>query len=308
MHNDNTVINLLFASTPDYLPFALITALSVADNTNSKIRVHFFYADIVNPITEEEKSLIFENIKFTLKKNNIESIFYDVKEKMSVFEEQNFGMWGKEVSMTHYMYLLAPDILKDCDTIIYLDTDMIVNCDLSSVANMNFENKLLAMGAPRGFEEMGEDVSNSGFVVLNLLQWRKEDTLKNLLKFGQKLPKSNFCDQNLLHEFFTKNNPEKLIQLDKNYNIFPQLFSEIPLENIKIFHYTGISHTKPWNDMELKQRGGFLWWKYARETPFYEKFLFKNYLKPISICTEQMTKKQHKVYNFFGFKIKIRRK
>ena len=42
-------------------------------------------------------------------------------------------MWGKEKSLSHYMYLLSPLIIKNIEKIIYLDTDIIVNCDLSSI-------------------------------------------------------------------------------------------------------------------------------------------------------------------------------
>lgn len=274
-------VNILLAASSDYLPYGVVTAVSAKANLNNdtKLKVYFLYADIVKDIPPEEKNNVFEYAKATFDEYDIEYDFIDVKDKMSIFEGQNIGQWGKAISYTHYIYLLAQNVLNDVKKVIYLDTDMIVNTDLSKVYNICLDNYLVAMGAPRGFEEMGEDVCNSGFIVMNLKEWRKENTLKTLLEFGLTIPKCNFCDQNLLHQYFTVNNPDRILKVDKTYNIFPQLFTDIAIEDIKILHFTGWKHIKPWYDLESKQRAGYLWWKYARMTSFYEKFLFMNVIR-----------------------------
>ena len=275
-------VNLLFSATSDYLPYAVVTAVSAKENLNSDygLKVYFMYADIVKTITDYERQVIFEYANATLKKHDIEIEYINIKDNVHLFEGQNTGMWGEAISFTHYLYLLAPIYITDIDKVIYIDTDMIVNCDLSQIYNIDMSNYLITMGAPRGFEEMGDDVSNSGFLILNLKQWREEKTLNKLLEFGKTIPKCNFCDQNLLYQYFTKRNKDRLMLVEKEYNIFPQLFPEIELENIKILHYTGWKHEKPWKDNALKQRGGFLWWRYARKTEFYEYFLLKNIPDP----------------------------
>ena len=261
--------------------------MSVIDNVSkdTMVNIHFLYADIVKPISKEERNNWFEMARISLHKCNANIKFYDVSDKMYLLDGQNIGMWGKEISLTHYIYLLAPLVL-DVDKVIYLDTDMIVNTDLSVVYNINMEEKLLAMGAPRGFEEMGDDVSNSGFVILNLEQWKKEDTLNTLLEFGRNLERCLFCDQNLLYQYFTRIHKNRLLLVEKEYNIFPQLFPELSLNDIKILHYTGYEHIKPWIDIKDKQRFGNLWWYYARKTPFYERCL----LKIVELETEELLK------------------
>ena len=58
----NNEINLLFGATSDYLPFALVTAMSVIDNVSkdTMVNIHFLYADIVKPISSEERNNWFE--------------------------------------------------------------------------------------------------------------------------------------------------------------------------------------------------------------------------------------------------------
>ena len=292
MKNKNE-INLLFAATPNFLKYATVTALSVLQNIpeekNHKINLHFLYADIIEPLNQEEKNDIFERAEFTFKKFNIGFYSYDVSEHMEIFKGQSIGLWGEKISYTHYMYLLAPIILKNIDKVIYLDCDMCINSDLSYIFEIDMQDKLIAMGAPRGFEEMGDDVCNSGFSILNLKQWREENTLDSLLKFGKTISNDRFCDQYLLHNYFTKNNPDRLLLLDYRYNIFPQMFPKLKLEDIFIIHYTGIVHTRPWDDLSGVQRASFLWWYYAKQTAFYEVFINDFYTQIFNIFEQKFT-------------------
>jgi len=275
-------IELLFAATSDFLPYAVVTAMSAIDKANGRpVNVHFMYADIVKPISDTERQSCFERAVNTLVGVGAKIFFYDITKLVPMLDGQNIGMWGREISLTHYFYLLSPTVLPDTlSRIIYLDTDIIVNCDLSDVFDMEMGDKLLAMGEPRGFEEMGDDVSNSGFVMLNLSQWRKENTLDALLEFGKTVRDKQFCDQNLLYHYFTKSHPTRLMLVDKSYNIFPQLFPEMTCDEIRVMHFTGFYSHKPWLDATGRQRCSEYWWKYARQTAFYEMFLGKLINRP----------------------------
>lgn len=135
---------------------------------------------------------------------------------------------------------------------------------------------LITMAAPSGFE-VTKDQSNGGFSILNLDLWRKENTLDSLLEFGRQLPKCNFCDQNLLYHYFNKAHPDRIGFVDKMYNTFAQCFPEKLLSEMFIIHYAGMI-LKPWDDTYLSSRGKYLWWQYARLSPFYEKLLYRKFL------------------------------
>ncbi|MBO7656407.1 MAG: hypothetical protein J6S80_01625 [Alphaproteobacteria bacterium] len=294
MQKNKKPIDILFAATSDYLPYAIVTAMSAIEMAMGRpVNVHFMYADIVKPISDTERQSYFDRAKNTLAGVGAKIFFYDITELMPMLDGQNIGMWGREVSLTHYFYLLAPIVLpKNISRAIYLDTDIIVNCDLSDVFNMKMGDKLLAMGEPRGFEEMGDDVSNSGFVMLNLDQWRKENTINTLLEFGKTVQDKQFCDQNLLYQYFTKSHPDRLMLVDKRYNIFPQLFPEMTCEEIKIMHFTGFYSHKPWLDATGRQRCSEYWWKYARQTAFYEMFLHKMIVAAVPVSHPVIKKKR----------------
>ena len=60
-------IELLFAATSDYLPYAVVTAISAIDNANGRpVNIHFMYADIVKPISDTERQSCFERAVITL--------------------------------------------------------------------------------------------------------------------------------------------------------------------------------------------------------------------------------------------------
>jgi len=194
-------------------------------------------------------------------------------------KDQNIGMWG-EISRSHYMYFLSEYIIN-AEKIIYIDTDIIVNCNLADVFDIDMKDKLIAMASPSGLESMGHDVSNAGFLMFNLKLWREEKVLSKLLAMGKTLGKSNFCAQFLIHNYFKLSNPDRILFLDKNYNVFPHMHKDIDIQDIKVLHYTGYTHCRPWNDCNHIQRGSELWWKFARETSFYEDFLYVYICKKI---------------------------
>ncbi len=291
-------IHILFGATSDYLQYAVVTAKSAVERANGRpVKIHFLYADIVKPISDTEREAWFDMARHTFNGANATIDFYDISDKVHMFDGQNVGMWGPEISKNHYFYLLAPLVLPDTvDKVIYLDTDMIVNCDLGDAYDTGLGDYLIAMGAPRGFEEMGDDVSNSGFSIINLNQWRIENTLDKLLTFGKTLPRFQFCDQYLLYQYFTKNNSNRMMLLDARYNIFPQCSKDIEIADIKILHYTGYNSYKAWADFSGKQRGSYLWWYYVRQTAFYEKFIINLVATEIARFIPKKTKHTHSIW------------
>lgn len=275
-------MEICFAATMDYLPYACVTAVSAIKNSGGRrIIVHFMYSEITGQkMPPAEKLATFDYARNTVAKYPGSSIkFYDISDKTHLLSGQNIGMWSKAISLTHYWYLLAPMTINS-DKVIYLDTDMVVNCDLSGAFDFKMRDCLLGMAHQRpGIEELGDDCCNSGFIVMNLGRMWLENTLDSMLEFGRGQGKSKYCDQNLIYRYFTKKQPRRLALLDERYNMFPTSSGFGRSADIKVLHFTGTdrkpfwpSDKKPFHpDTSL---GMDLWWHAARETSFYEKFLF----------------------------------
>ena len=271
--NCKKYINLLFSGTSNYIKYATVTILSALENLqeNVGINVYFLYADIIEPIDEDVKNAWIEQVLYTFRDKNVKFEFIDVSDKMHLVENLNIGFWGREMSLTHYIHYLAPLVIDDADKIIHIDCDFVVNCNLCEVFDTDLGENLIALVGQSGYEIDKLD-HNGGFSIINLKQWKLENTLTDIINFGEQLPKSDFCDQYLINSYFRKTHPDRLFVLDKKYNLFPKACPELKLEEIKNLHFAG-QNVKPCYDLDCGYRGSSLWWLYARKTPFYESFV-----------------------------------
>ena len=274
-------VEIICSATQNYLPYYVVLARSVAANLDGRpLKIHVLYTTEFGKIPEqdwEKYKDAFNNTMIDFE--NTEINFYDITDKMHLFDGQNVGMWGKKTSLTHYIYLLAADVLQGSERVIYMDGDMICNANLGNVFDMDMGSKLIAMAEHSGGDDLSEKelsptASNSGFLVLNLKQWRADNTFADITEFGRNMPKTSFCDQALLYHYFAVNNPDKIMYIDKKYNMFPGANPNIPTAQMKVIHFTSYRDPKPWLHLgDHSWRGSDIWWKHARNTSFYELFI-----------------------------------
>jgi len=274
-------IELIFAATQNYLPYYTVLARSVAANANGRaIKINFLYTTSFNKMPDFEWMKYIDCMHNSLADfKNLEINFCDITEYMPLLDGQNLGMWGNNTSLSHYIYLFATIVLPHVKRAIYMDCDMICNANLGDVFDTDMHNKLIALTRPsHGDElsdtELGPDASNTGFMILNLERWRKLNVLDDILQFGRTMPRTSFCDQALIYHYFNKNHPNEIKYLDASYNIFPGYHPDMPSNKIKVMHFTSYRDTKPWAHLNSNNyRGADVWWKYARQTSFYENFI-----------------------------------
>ena len=304
MHKSK-IVDILCCTTQYYLAYYTVLLRSVAENlaADTSLRVHIMYCDY-NKMPEKTWKHYIEVARNSFDDLNVELIFYDVTDKMGMFKNQNMGMWGNAISVTHYMYLLAPIILNDVSKVIYMDGDMICNCDLSKVFNKPMKNKAIALtehsrGDITSEKELGYDSNNTGFLMMNLDIWREHNILADIIKFGESIIKTSFCDQALIYFYFTKKHPNLKMLLKAEYNMFPTVCSDVLIKDIKVLHFTAFQDAKPWTYIfSDKYRGGDIWWKYARKTGFYELLLFN--VLGITNIIDKIQSIQKPIPKFFG--------
>lgn len=226
--------------------------------------------------------------------------FYQMGYYCRKYNISGFPVFTKHISTTAYYRMFAPLVFKNYERIVYLDSDLIVNADISELFFMPFEGKsLLAVvdyyinlaqstGHDQAFrkyaaETLGmEDLSNyfnSGVLVLNLKKMRGKDYLSKFLEFG-KINNYRYHDQNILNAALQ--NDTRLISPSWNFQSDAKLDSPQtiryyrPFGQIKIIHF--ITAKKPWKLINLPYAD--IWWRHARNTPCYERLLYQ--MKPES--------------------------
>lgn len=154
-----------------------------------------------------------------------------------------------------YFRFALPELLKDVDRVLYLDTDMLVCGNLASLWELDMEGHCLAVVNEEEvkifFRHILQNLNfsdqdlyfNSGFLLMDLQKMREQQHGPALVKLAlEKSQEFELGDQDVLNVYF-KN---KLTELDRvyNYTWFPMVQYNQPLDQVKVLHFNG--PYKPW--------------------------------------------------------------
>ncbi len=184
------------------------------------------------------------------------------------FSTQNY------VSTAALFKFELPDILQEYDKVIYLDSDVIVNTDLSEMYDTDING--CYAGVVEDFysrtdnKRIGCEVYfNSGVMLLNLKEMRDNDIPRLLYKTKETCLYNKFMDQDAFNIVFDK----KVKQISPFYNYmlrnkreigqFFVLYNLPPRQKPMIIHCTGV---KPWLNKKCTYHK--LWRKYYLKSPY----------------------------------------
>ena len=261
----NNLINIVLCSDDNYAQHIAVVIASIMAKT--KERVCFY---VINDNISKDK---IEKLK------NTADTFKAQIEFITVSEDKFINVYlSGHVSKAAYFRLALADILRnDIEKVIYLDVDLLVFDDINKLWQIDLENLPLAavpdygiMASGRLCKQkkqviglpVGEKYFNSGVLVVNLKEWRKEDYTKQILEIinNNQFPHH---DQDALNKLFM----HKWKELELRWNVIPPiyyLFNKVVFNkklrnsalkaksDIAILHYAG--SYKPW---QFKMYNGF---------------------------------------------------
>lgn len=291
-HDQNKGICLV--SSDEYVPFASLVIQSLIQNStaSTKYDIVILTSDmtIINMKLLSDMVAGFENISLR---------FFDVN---CLIEKYDFYVWAHFTKNT-YFRLLIPEIFEDYEKVLYFDSDIIINHDITPLLNLEFGDYLMAAALDThvvSYCHMSDDhpqlVYNRqilklekpdhyfqmGVCIYNCKAIRSEFGGMFLIEQASKM-QLKWLDQDLINLHF-KN---RIYKLNNKWNVmiannFPYsdeyyLPKELRREyvesriNPNVIHYVGGAipcyTVKP--DMYV------FFWKYARNSPFYEILLQK---------------------------------
>lgn len=328
-------INFVLCADDNYF-YAGITMMSILDHLSSDYHAKFF---ILTDSISEKTKLLFEKIK-DIKACNIEYI--NVKNYLhflDVVRWDNHKNAGNHNHLMSYYRILILEILKNkVDKCIYVDSDMIVNEDLSIPYELVSKNMLAAavveIGAMQKKDTLLKETMklsefqnlvqnphdfpyfNAGFIIFNIKKCNDLNIFSQLLLFLKKNPSPPYADQDTLNAIFGQKYRDIMVYLHPKYNVFcnPELldysdafYSKTEINEAfnapAICHFVGID--KPWKG----KKDGFynLWWKYCQYSPWKQKFYNFSYTK---VYLLQILPLFYHIYNlnlhkFYLFKLPI---
>lgn len=291
------VVPVVFAADDNYVPMLTTTIYSMLKNTSE-----VFYYDVIvlgNDISAYNKKIMSEFF-------NSDNSAIRFLEAASFVREYSLTTNNEHIGIETYYRFLIQDVLRDYDKVIYLDSDLIVESDISELYRVDLGNYLIA--AVRDIDFLGNlnmkggkrlsyneevlkmknpfDYFQAGVLLLNTYELRKKYPVDELLKLASN-DRYIYNDQDVLNYVCEGS----VRYLDNRWNVMndcadriKNIFSLAPADIYEeyfvarndpyIIHYAG--KEKPWNMRYCDMREKY--WFYARETPFYEDLLSYLYL------------------------------
>ena len=282
----------VFSADNNYMvpTYLAIHSLMKYSNRNKK---YLIYILVPTDINSHNKKLIGSiNREF----NNLSIFFINMGASFS-----NTQLVIKHTTLPSMYRLLIPNLLPDCDYCIYLDGDIIVTGDMSSIFDIDINDYYV--GAVRDIEAITyirkfnyankqpdpSSYINSGFLFMNLKKMRQDDLTSEFMKMSKE--RLLFGDQDILN--ITCKDHIKYLDLkynvlvkyrfvnfrQKHYNDFIRKYfsvSEIheAIDAPVMVHYA--QPTKPWQ-CKYVYKGQF-WYKYIKKN--IRKDIYKEYLIP----------------------------
>ena len=281
-------ITICFATNDRYAPYAAALIVSVMVNKRPEDELTFYcFSD---KLSEEVRRLYREmeqQWKFTLHFVEIDDSLF---QHLPAFQ-------GNRVP---YFRLVMERLLpKSLEKILYLDCDMIVSLSLDELFATNLTGKYAAVVAETvsmphlATLDLRHPYFNSGMVLFNLKQWRQDRMEECAFDFADKHRETLlFPDQDILNVIFGGN----VVYVPLKWNCVQQYrLTFFPLVNRSILYLKGwrflegfwkqlseaerspcivhYTNTKPWDGGCNSPLAGE-YWKYARQTPFYEQIQF----------------------------------
>ncbi|MDO4763209.1 MAG: glycosyltransferase family 8 protein [Flavobacteriaceae bacterium] len=278
-----------------YFKYASVVIASLIENRNKKVQYEInVLSEYISP---ENKSKAIEQVK---KYSNFELKFI----ALDSFDASRFFL-NSYMSVSTYYRFYIPEIFKDYERILYLDCDVIVDADISEMATMDFEDKLvICCSSPYIYNKIknGDDevytkdyfknvlkmpnpleYFNAGVMLYNLKKINELNVSEKFFEAIEEIKKPLLQDQDILNSVLSRNGGVKLIsnkynmtrsyKITKNrllLNAVLRFFNLLDKANqlFYIYHYVG--KDKPWQEENIDSN---LFFHYAKKSPFYQEIL-----------------------------------
>ena len=279
------------SSSNEYVPYLSVYLQSIKQHVSPQNNYDILVFE--RDITKENKEILTSQIK----QNNISIRFINPLEIIKNYDLKFSGNYNLEC----YFRLSAPLLLKDYKKILFTDADLVFNQDPAKLYEEDIQGYPLAackdlmwglmlnMNNPGNWQEYAQkelelekpyEYFNTGVMLLNIQEFNKNNYSYKVL---EKVSKKNYriLEQDGLNAFFKTNIkyidtawnfPIKHQLFKSNWKFMPKDFEEQYNKDERkpfIVHYAG--GYKPW--IYPQEHLAYIWWQYARQTPFYEEIL-----------------------------------
>lgn len=268
--NNNKLIPIFYACDNNFVKYTIVSAHSIIKNASKeyKYKIHVLHTGISDSMREKLYEL--QNDNFEICFNDVTDYLMSISDKLPIRDYY---------SKTTYYRLFIAEMFPEYDKAVYIDSDTIVQGDISELYNTNIndaylgachEQVMIQIDTYGTYVEKVIGISrynffNAGMLLINCEQFRLHFVLD---KFIQYLHTYNFVvtqDEDYLNLICK----DHVYWLDQRWNT--EIFGDIhyPIEQACVLHY--IMTNKPWHYRDC--RFGNIFWQYAQEVSVYDEIL-----------------------------------
>lgn len=267
--NEKRNVTIFYACDDRYIPYLSVSLRSLIDNASKDI----CYSIIVlhSGIKKENEEIIS-----SMSTENIVIKFSDVSEQLrGIASSLSLRDY---YSLSIYYRIFIPELFRNIDKAIYLDSDTVVLGDVAELYKINMGDKLVAAVQDmvvaseevfRNYAELGvgvryEKYFNSGVMLMNLKEMREENLQGIFIRMIETYHFDTICpDQDYLNVICKG----RVLYLGTEWNKM-SVDSE-PCKRLNLVHYN--MFFKPWLYSDVLYEEHF--WNYAKLSPFYEAII-----------------------------------
>lgn len=262
------IIPIFYSCDDTFAKFTLVSMHSMIKNASKEYKYHIYI--LHNGISDKMQQLCndMQNENFTISFADVSDYLASISDKLPIRDYYS--------KTTYYRFFIA-EMFPEYDKAIYIDSDTIVNGDISEFYNTDIKDAYLGACHEQvmiQIDEYGDYVEkvigisrynffNAGILLINCNSFRLHFILD---RFIQYLHTYNFVvtqDEDYLNLLCK----DHVYWMDQRWNT--EIFGTIayPISEAKILHYIMVS--KPWHYTDC--RHGDIFWSYAKETPVYDQ-------------------------------------
>lgn len=252
-------MNIVY-STSDYFVKPTITSIVSLVNHNEVTNIIILYSDLSYDSIELIKRIVKKCNLIFLKCDDI------IKDKLSHLKLKKVrGNWNT------YLRVFIPSLFPEFDRILYIDSDTLINGDISNFYNLNFDDNYFAASIDYAAKSKYSNIEskeildkgeyyNCGILLLNNSKLVEINFTDQILSFLEKTKlKFRVADQSIINYLYYN----KFKTVDIGYNFYSSLhyFNSIASkfvlgvdftnyhknkDEIKIIHFIGHWFERPW--------------------------------------------------------------
>ena len=291
---------IVFESSAFFAPYLSVVLISLLKNISKENNYDIII--LTHEIDDYDCEILLDIVKDF---KNVSLRFFD---PTNIVEKYIKESRYKYLDINYYR-LSLPWILKEYDRVLNLGADIIIEKDIINLLECKMSDKTYLAGAiDLGYlgrlkmdipkEELGlcnpEGYINADVLVFDLKNIRREFTQDKVMELWQQY-KFRCSEQDALNLLFEKH----IKYINLKWNIFPIRMASMEhimlnkeemielwnncLKDPYIIHYA--AYPKPW-DYPMVGYGN-KWWKYARQSPYYEEFIRRMSLTTVKIYNEE---------------------